>query len=237
MYLHRHQTFFREEHGKPWARAVFQTVCRYYHDVEQNECSALKSSLQSTIFTYTLGHSFYVPEEHLEEVLQRTGLGHHYTGEFFFVSPIHIDRFIKAMLYPIFRASFAKSLTELQKLMSPPRHSKYGRDQILASSIAILIVVGTQQSKAVEKAMALRKRGVEVNWNIVRDSIVEIEEYLIDNIIEIWQYKFSGEVKWATDDPRDRGPAFRGKIFELFQKFERSYYEHGMSNNSFYLYV
>lgn len=221
-----HLTFFREEYGKAWPRAVFADICQFYHKVEWGSCAALKSGLQSTVFAYMLGHSFYVPHEDIQDVVDGTGLTHRYTGDFIFVSPIHVDRFVKAMLCPIFRTCVGKTLRGLQDLCAPNRQSKYSRDRILATSIVLLIVVASQQSKAIEKAVAMRLRGENVNMRVVHNQIDEIEEWIINLVLQIWHYKFGGSVRWADDEPSDRSSAYRAKLFGLYESFERSYHPH-----------
>lgn len=224
-----HQTFFRKEYGKPFPRTVFADVCQFYHKVEWGSCAALKSSLQSTVCAYMLGHSFYVPHEDIQEVVDRTELSQYYNGEFMFVSPIHVDRFVKAMLCPFFRACFMRALRGLQDLCAPSRQSRYSRDRILATSLVLLIVAASQQSKAVEKAVAMRLRGQDVNMRVVHKQIVEIEEWIINLVLELWDYKFGGDPKWADDEPHDRSSAYRAKLFGLYEKFELSYHPYRKS--------
>lgn len=224
--LEWHTTFFREEHGKAWPRAVFADICLFYHNVERGNCRALKNSLQSTVFAYMLGHSFYVPHEDIREVLDRTDLSDRYNGDFRFVSPVHVDRFVKAMLYPFFRACVGSALRGLQSLCASSKQSVYSRDRILATSIALLIVTASQQSKAIEKALAMERRGQEVDMRAVIDQIAEIEEWIINLVLQIWDYKFNGAVKWGDDEPSDRAPAVRAKIFGLYEKFRTSFHPH-----------
>lgn len=221
--LEWHSTFFREEYGKPWPRAVFADICTFYHQVCKGGCPALKSSLQSSVLAYMVGHSFYVPEEDIENVLKRTSLESHYNGGFMYVSPIYVDRFIKALLVQIFRATVKTALKHLQDLCSPNKHTRLSRDRILATSIVLLIVTGSQQSKAVEMAVARHRRGQQVNHHEVYKQIKEIEEWINNMIMEVWLYKFSGNVKWDDDEPQDRANAFRAKNFGLLEKFKRSY--------------
>ncbi|KAK5952587.1 hypothetical protein OHC33_006179 [Knufia fluminis] len=221
-----HLTFFREEYGKPWPRAVFADVCQFYHKVEWGSCAALKSGLQSTVFAYMLGHSFYVPHEDIQDVVDRTGLEQFYDGEFMFVSPIHVDRFIKAMLFPFFRTCVGKTLRGFQELCAASRQTKYSRDRILATSIVLLIVAASQQSKAIEKAVAMQLRGEDANPRAVHRQIDEIERWIINLVLQVWDYKFNGTVRWGDDEPSDRSSAYRAKLFGLYEKFELSYQEH-----------
>lgn len=227
--LEWHSTFFREEYGKAWPRAVFADTCSFYHKVEHGKCRALKSSLQSTVFAYMLGHSFYVPHEDIQEVVDKTGLSHCYNGDFRFVSPVHVDRFVKAMLYPFFRVCVGKALRGLQDLCGSSKQSVYSRDRILATSIVLLIVAASQQSKAVEKALAMERRGQGVDISAVNDQIAEIEEWIINLVLQIWDYKFNGNVRWGDDEPSDRSPAFRARIFGLYEKFRGSFHPHRKS--------
>lgn len=221
-----HLTFFREEYGKAWPRTVFADVCQFYHKVEWGSCAALKSGLQSTVFAYMLGHSFYVPHEDIQGVVDRTGLEQFYDGEFIFVSPIHVDRFVKAMLFPFFRTCVGKTFRGLQELCAASRQTKYSRDRILATSIVLLIVAASQQSKAIEKAVAMQLRGEDANPRAVHRQIDEIERWIINLVLQIWDYKFNGTVRWGDDEPSDRSSAYRAKLFGLYEKFELSYREH-----------
>ena len=222
-----HRTFFREEYGKPWPRDVFSDACKFFHQVTMAGCPALKSSLQSTVLVYMLGHSFYVPEEDLGEVMERTGMGK-YDGNFRFVSPIHIDRFLKTLLFQFFRATVKLAFKHYQDLASPNKHSKLSRDRILATSIVLLIVAGSQQSKAVEKAVAKHRRGQDVDEEAVYTQIKEIEDWINDMIIENWRYKFSKTVKWIDDESRDRHKAYQAKRFDLLGRFQKSFETYGM---------
>jgi len=233
--LEWHMTFFRPEHGKAWPRAVFADVCKFYHKVEWGSCAALKSGLQSTVFAYMLGHSFYVPHEDIQEVVDRTELSNHYNGDFMFVSPVHVDRFVKAMLCPFFRTSVGQTLRGLEGLCAPSKQTKYSRDRILATSIVLLIVVASQQSKAVEKAVAMRLRGESVDMRMIHRQIDEIEEWIINLVTQIWQYKFGGDERWSDDEPTDRSSAYRAKLFGLYEKFEHSYDPYSKVNESLHI--
>lgn len=222
-----HLTFFREEYGKPWPRSVFADVCQFYHKVVLGRCPALKNALQSTVLVYMLGHSFYLPHEEIEPVLQRTGLADRYNGEFMYVSPIHVDRFLKALLFQFFKATTRATFKYYQDLCSPNKFTKLSRDRLLATSIVLIIVAGSQQSKAVEKAVARHRRGQQVDKDEVYKQIQEIEDYINDLIIELWRYKFEGPRKWDKDDSRNRVRAHAAKQFDLMGRFKSSYQPFG----------
>lgn len=225
-------TFFREEYGKPWPRSVLADVCKFYHQVCMGGCPALKSSLQSTVLAYMLGHSFYVPHDDIQSVLEKTSLASRYDGEFIYVSPIYVDRFLKALLVQFFKATVKTAFKHLQDLCSPNKHTRLSRDRILATSIVLLIVTGSQQSKAVEMAVAKHRRGQDIDLHEVYQQIQEIEEWINNMIMEVWLYKFSGNVRWADDEPQDRGLAYRAKKFSLMEKFRNSYAPFGKSLRS-----
>lgn len=225
--LRWHETMFREEHGKPWPRAVLAEVCQFHHKVILGRCPALKNALQATVLTYMLGHSFYVPHEDIEQVLQKRGLITDYDGTFRFVSPLHVDRFIKALLFQFFKAIARAAFKYYQTLCSPNKFSRLARDRILATTIVLLIVAGSQQSKAVEKAAAKAKRGQEMNRDTVYAYIQEVEQYINDLLIKIWEYKFQDCSKWEQEVPQERVRAHAARSFDLLGRFEASYNDHG----------
>ncbi|KAK5090327.1 hypothetical protein LTR05_000499 [Lithohypha guttulata] len=170
-----------------------------------------------------LGHSFYLPHEEIEPVLQRTGLADRYNGEFMYVSPIHVDRFLKALLFQFFKATTRATFKYYQDLCSPNKFTKLSRDRLLATSIVLIIVAGSQQSKAVEKAVARHRRGQQVDKDEVYKQIQEIEDYINDLIIELWRYKFEGPRRWDKDNSRERVRAHAAKQFDLMGRFKSSY--------------
>lgn len=219
------QVFFREAYGKPWPRAIFGDVCKFYHRVTKSGCPVLKSCLQTTVLVYMIGHSFYVPEEDVEDVLKKT-LGPLAPSEpSEWVSPIHVDRFLKTLLLPVYKAGMKASLRGLQNLYSPSRPSAFMRDRILAASITLLIIAASQQSKAIEKALARQRQGFEIDIEEVVLQIREIEEHLIDLIMELWEYKFPADARMGVDEPFDRFSSDRAKEFNLLERFRHSYRE------------
>lgn len=225
--LNWHETFFRVEHGKAWPRAVLSEVCQFHHKVTLGRCPALKNALQSTVLAYMLGHSFYVPHEDIGMVINKSGLDIKYDGTFRFVSPVHVDRFLKALLFQFFKAIARTAFKYYQDLCSPNKFSKLARDRILATSIVLLIVAASQQSKAVEKAVARSKRGQEMDKNKVYAYIQEVEQYINDLLIQIWEYKFQDCSKWEQEVPQERVRAHAARSFNLLGRFEATYAPHG----------
>lgn len=217
--------FFREAYGKAWPRAIFGDVCEFYHNVTKSGCPALKSCLQTTVLVYMIGHSFYVPDDDVEDVLQET-FGPSFPVEpTEWVSPIHVDRFLKTLLLPVYKAGVKASLRGLQNLYSPIRPSAFWRDRMLATSITLLIIAASQQGKAIEKALSRQRQGMDVDTDAVFDQIREIEEHLIDMIIQLWEYKFPPGARMGDNDPKDRFSANSAKEFKLLERFKRSYDE------------
>lgn len=223
-----HNEYFREEFGKAWPRSVLQTVCQFYHQVMRGGCKPLRTALQSTILVFMIGHSFYVPEEDIRDVLDRTGLGHYYSGEFMFVAPQYVNRFIKVLLYQFLKATVRLALKCYQDLCSPHKHTRLDRDRILAVSIILLIVAGSIQSKAMEKAEASRLRNGPVNNHQYYERIEEIEKWIVNLVCDIWIYKFgkSGKIK-PDDEPNERIIGWEAKRFNLMERFRSSYESHG----------
>lgn len=223
-----HNEFFRIEYGKAFPRDLLQVVCEFYHKVMRGGCQALRSALQSTILVYMLGHAFYVPENDIKKVLDKTGLGQHYNGEFMFVSPIYVNRFIKVMLYQFLKATVRLALKCYQDLCSSHKHTKLDRDRILAVSIVLLIVAGSIQSKAIEKAVASRRRNSDVDTSEYYESVKEIEEWIVDLICEVWAYKFrqTGKIK-PDDEPAERLLVYEAKKFDLMERIKGIYENHG----------
>lgn len=219
--------FFRESYGKAWPRAILGDICKFYHDVTQGVtdggCPVLKSCLQTTVLVYMIGHSFYIPSEDIHSVMERT-LGRPYPGEVTeWVSPIYVDRFVKTLLLPVYKAGVKASLQGLQELYSPPKPSIFKRDRILATSIVLLIVAASQQGKAIEKALARERQGHEVDIEAVVEQIRDIEHHLVDLVMELWAYKFPPDVEMGSDEPRDRFMAeHRAKPFNLLGRFRSS---------------
>lgn len=224
------QIFFREAYGKAWPRAILGDVCKFYHCVTKNGCPVLKSCLQTTVLVYMIGHSFYVPDEDIETVMEMT-CGSAYTGEVTeWVSPIYVDRFVKTLLLPVYKAGVKASLRGLQSLYSPPKPSALKRDRILATSIVLLVVAASQQGKAIEKALARHRQGYEVNTDDVFDQIRDIESHLIDLVMELWTYKFPRDAVMGSDDSGERFHADRAREFGLLERFRHSYDASGMFN-------
>lgn len=223
--------FFREEYGKAWPRAIFGDVCEFYHCVTKSGCPVLKSCLQTTVLVYMIGHSFYVPEDDVEIVLRRTS-SPSFSGERTeWVSPIYVDRFLKTLLLPVYKAGVKASLRGLQNLYSPPKPSAFARDRMLATSIVLLIVAASQQGKAIEKALARQKQGHQIDTDLVVEQIRDFETHLIDLIMELWTYKFPPDARMGDDDPLDRFSADRARDFDLHRRFRDSYYTTSESNS------
>lgn len=225
------EVFFREAYGKPWPRAIFGDVCKFYHRVTKSGCPVLKSCLQTTVLVYMIGHSFYIPDEDVEDVLQKTFGPSVAVEPTEWVSPIHVDRFLKTLLLPVYKAGVKASLRGLQNLYSPAKPSAFMRDRMLATSITLLIIAASQQSKAIEKALSRERQGHEVDTDAVFLQIREIEEHLIDLILQLWEYKFSADARMGVDDPINRFNSDRAKEFNLLERFKRSYNESSKLTN------
>lgn len=222
-----HQIFFRAEYGNAWPRAILDDICTFYHQVTKSACPVLKSCLQSTVLVYMIGHSFYVPDDDVEDVLRRT-FGPSFNGKpTEWVSPLYVDRFLKILLFPVFKAGVKATLRGLQNLYSPARPSEFMRDRMLATSIVLLIIAGSQQSKAIEKALARHRQGLEVDRAEVSLQIQEIEKHIIDLVLELWEYKFPPGTRMGVDEPSDRFNSDRAKEFNLMERFRSSYHSSG----------
>lgn len=226
------KVFFRESYGKAWPRAIFGEVCKFYHRAPRCGCAVLKSCLQTTVLVYMTGHSFYVPDEDVDMVMERTFGPSHSREATEWVCPRYVDRFVKTLLLPVYKAGMKASLRGLQSLYSAPKPSAFKRDRILASSIVLLIVAATKQGKFIEKALAQQRQGQSVRTDEVFDQIRDIERHLIDLVMELWTYKFASGAKMGTDEPADRFSADRAREFNLLQRFRNSYMDSSESSTT-----
>lgn len=219
-----HKTFFRQEYGKPWPRMIFGQVCSFYHVVTRDGCPILKDCLATTVLVYMLGHSFYIPPEDVPDVLAKTEFGAKYDKEpTFYVSPVHVDRFVKILLFPVYKGAVKASLKGFQSLYSPARPTKFRRDRLLAISIVLLIVAASQQGKAIEKALAQHRRGNSIDPEQVYEQIHKIEKHIVDMVLELWRYKFPPNAILPDEDREDPIRAIAAKNFNIMEKFRKSY--------------
>jgi len=234
--LEWHTTFFPEEYGKPWARMVFGQVCDFFHEVTLGRCPALKACLGTTVLVYMLGHSFYVPPDDVPGLLSRTKFGAKYDRKpTSWVSPAYVDRFIKILLYPIYKGAVEASFKGLQELYAPARPSKFTRDRLLAISIIMLIVAASQQSKAIEKAIAQRRKNNPIDARLVYSQVLEIEKEIIDMILDLWNYKFSSTTKFPEEGRENRIRAIKAEDFDIMERFYKTYQNFGESTIRLYM--
>lgn len=143
-----------------WQLKILEGICQLYrcHEAPYDRAGVLahqtlRYALKMSVLNYVMGHTFLVPEEHVDILFQHLENPHFKQAHPKYVSPQPANKFVKMMALPVMRLVTKKTLSGLHELLRACVPHRRIWDQTFAAVFLCLMVISSTQRALSQRAM------------------------------------------------------------------------------------